>query len=331
MATNEFDERYPALFQPGGEEPGTEPAMAAPAPTGQVHTAQQEGVTPPVGAAGHTANAAAEPAPGEAARPALKWLAPLATAVLMIAAGVFALTAQYWIEASMVPGPGDSNRGMSSTWGYDIAAAGSGLTTVGLGIVAVCLFLASRLQAATEALGRTAFGAFTVAVGIAGLVCLFAFALFPEQADYTAAAYDGATRRTPWPIVVMPTGLWLVCLSALMLAVLIVVPKVWVEGPGGDDASEDSLEQGRPSLKRATWFGGGAVAAGLLALLAPHLFSAADRGAQQFDRLPSLSGPQFAQLPAPALLVAGLLILGWAAIRSAMVTRADKAPSGVEH
>ncbi|MEO6530502.1 MAG: hypothetical protein ABIN10_06310 [Specibacter sp.] len=238
MANNEFDERYPALFQPGGEELGTEPAMAAP--------------TPPVGAAGRTASTTAEPAPGEAAGPALKWLAPLATAALMIAAGVLALTAQYWIDASMVPGPGDSNRGMSSTWGCDISAAGPAPITMGLGIVAVCLFLASRLQAATESLGRTAFGTFTVAVGTAGLVCLFVFAWFPEPADYTAAAYDGATRRTPWSIVDMPTGLWLVCLSALMLAVLIIVPKVWVKGPCGDGATEDSPPPGRPSLKRAT-------------------------------------------------------------------------------
>lgn len=311
----QFDDRYPAIFQPGGNElpRASGPARRDdPAPLPGEPDPQQGDPLP-------------EPAdiPADAATPwpVWLWLVPLGTAVAMLAAGFFALTAQYWLEASMVASPANSLGVGPEPWGQRVNQAAPALLSVGFGLLAALLFLATRIRAQTEAAGRTVFGVLTLLVGVAGWIALYAFVLFPEQANFASAAYDGSPRRTPWTYVVMSCGPQLLVLALFMLAVLVVVPRLWQDNPTEGEQPGPLQATGKPSVRRGAWFGAITVAAGLLALFAAVLFppvetarSWAMESAQSY--LPAWS--ELVQFVTPPLMLGGLGVLAWAAIRGTL-------------
>ncbi|ALE93077.1 hypothetical protein AOC05_13395 [Arthrobacter alpinus] len=146
-------------------------------------------------------------------------------------------------------------------------------------------------------------------VGLAGWIALYAVALFPEQANYAGAAYDGSPRRTPWTHVVMACGPQLLVLALIMLAVLVAVPRLWQEGPAEEDHPGPAQATGKPSVRRGAWFGAGAVAAGLLALFAAALFPPVETARTR--ALESLEGyvPPWSELM--QYVASPLLLAGW--------------------
>lgn len=311
-----FDDRYPAIFQPGGNElPRASPPARRddPAPEPGAPGPQRAQDPEPV-------DAVAEQGTPRPLRLTL-WLVPLAAALAMLVAGLFALTAQYWLEASMVAGLADSRGVVPEPWGQRVYPAAPALLSVGLGLLAALLFLASRLRSHTEAAGRTAFGVFALLIGLAGWIAQYAFVLLPEQANFAGAAYDGSPRRTPWTYVVMACGPQFLVLALVMLAVLVVVPRLWQEDPAAEDQAGLVQAPGKPSVRRGAWFGAGAVAAGLLALFAAVLFPPLKTARTR--ALESTEGyitpwSDLMQFMAPPLMLAGLGVLAWAAIHGAL-------------
>ncbi len=131
----QFDDRYPAIFQPGGNEL---PRASAPA--------RREDPAPEPGHPGPQRTEDPEPAdvPAEQAtgtpRPLWIWCVPLAAALAMLAAGIFALTAQYWLQPSMVARPANSLGVVPEPRGQRVNRATPALLSVGLGLLAASFF-----------------------------------------------------------------------------------------------------------------------------------------------------------------------------------------------
>jgi len=253
--------------------------------------------------------------------PPHRWLIPLGAALLMLMAGIFSLTAQYWADWSMEIDPSKFHWMTLQPWGQTVYQAAPALLGVGFGILAVQLFLLSRRWASRELVLRTAFGLLAVAVGIAGWTALFSAVLFPEANNVASAADDATPRLYPWPWVVAPSGAWLLALALLMLAVLFVVPRRWQQTWADEENDGVNASGGVPSIRRGLAYGLVAVAIGLGALFAPYL----DPLAMDVKTVTTDSGatshvPGWAAVAGAAVtpfLFAGLAVLAWAAIHTA--------------
>lgn len=360
MAAQGFDERYPAMFQPGGEDTPDAPFTGGGKESAAGSTQQEQGAeqAPATAGAGAVAPQDAGPAPQESelteqpvhaqlpkAWPPHLWIIALAAAGVMIAGGVFALTVQYWLPSSMEMDPADFSGIELAPWGQIIFGASPPLIGVGVGILAAMLFLAARRSAAMEPILLRAFAVLTVVVGVTGWTALFATVIFPGVAATWEAGYGGRPAM-PWTYLVSFTGVWLFSLALLMLAALIVVPRQWQQpahGPGGHnewDAPEDTDDggthdgaspsgslrlPGRPSAMRGLSLGAAAAAAGMFVLFAPYIFPQAT--GMVMVELPNGSQATHqdwavtAQVLVTPLLLSGFLVLAWSLVTLAVTPR----------
>ncbi|MBP2413171.1 hypothetical protein JOF48_001970 [Arthrobacter stackebrandtii] len=324
MPSSNFDERYPAMFQPGGETTGmiVEDPTAYHSERAQTLHVMPEPIMPehvPPLHEGHepTRGGNAEAAPW----PFLTWLGPLLVAFVLLAGGVFSLSAQYWLPSATTFDPSKFQGVDLQPWGYAVVTAAAPLFMAGCGILGALVFLASRRDADREASFRRGFGVLAAAIGVAGWVGMFAPSMFP-QALSNFGDNSGGYAAMPWTYLVGGSGLWLFILALSMTAVLTVLP------PG----------QGRPRPLRGLGLGAVLSMAGTYALLAPYLHPTATgtvivelaNGAQATSQGWAALAPTLA---APLLLV-GLAVIGWAVLYLAATARrgpaAEGGPSAVE-
>ncbi len=379
MSKPNFDERFPSMFQPGGEAPGL-PIWVPAANKVEVsgtdsaeigasagNPQEQDPLTGPARKNENAAQTALPQNPSTQDPPVpspqeqqpqpwqpLLWISALAASALMLAAGVFALTAQYWLPSSMEMDPSKFQGIQLQPWGQVIFAAAPPLLGTGIGIPAALLFLASRRKAAWEKALRTTFAVVAAVVGTASWIGLFATVMFPEAALRWAG---GGSRglALPWTYLVSFSGTWLLSVAVLMLAVLFVVPRRWrqpvPEHAMTDDAGEpapvdddtqynDANYPGEnppgwrpatagPSPVRGLWFGAAMVAAGMFAMFAPYMFPLATGtvvvelgdGRQTTHQDWAVS----AQNLVTPLLLAGFVVMGWALVHVA--TRPRRRPA----
>lgn len=368
MSSRNFDERYPSMFQPGGDggdAPAWSPAEGGAALAGPTGAALAPATVPkektgPVTEKPDTVTAAPsrDAKMDSPAWPPWRWLIALGAAVVMIAAGVFTLMAQYWVPSSMEMDPSQFQGIELQPWGQVVFAAAPALFTTGVGILAAMLFLASRRKAEWEPALRISFAVVAVTVGAAGWVGLFAIVIFPDAMSQWSRA--AGNMAMPWTYLVRFSGSWLFVAALLMLAVLFVVPRRWRQSFSDNDMTDDaglpdladkgtthqsfnsseanpSKSQlsgrqstiGRPSSMRGLWFGTAAVAAGMFAMFAPYLFPTAtgtvmvelaDGGQTSHQDWAVLAQ----NLITPLLLV-GFLVLGWALVSLAITPRTGPA------
>ncbi|WP_038464894.1 hypothetical protein [Arthrobacter sp. PAMC 25486] len=311
MSNQDFDRRYPAMFQPGTDAESSairEGVLPVQEVIPQVLEDAPQLQDESISGAEETA---------AAVQPDKRWMLAPAAAVLLFGGGLFSLSAQYWATSSSGGPPGYPGT-VYAEWGTDLAPAASALIVAGLGIAAASLFLVSRRTAERESAGRKAFGVVAVLVAVVALLALYSFALFPGQADYAAAAYDGVPRRTPWPTAIRPTGTWTLTLALFMLAVLVIVPRRWAEEIAGTETPGAQPSAPDFSTKNALWCGGLAVVGGLAALLAASILPAVDSAAPRYPDAQAFDAG-FIMMPIGLpMLVAGLLVLAWATIQGSL-------------
>lgn len=319
MSSRNFDERFPAMFQPGGEEaaedwppPATEfvSPQAAGAPA---HIAQGSGGQDAGTALAGTPQRSPQSSPVPA-WPRRGWLAPMAAAVAMLCAGAFALAAQYWMPSSIEFGRAAFQGVELQPWGEIVHAAAPPLLAAGTGILAALLFLASRRTAARERLLRVVFSAAAVVVVLSGWTGIFAPVLFQDAAVQSTG---GGTHAyvLPWTYMVGPSGTWLFAAGLLMLSVLVVVPA-----------------GGRPRPVRGLWLGAAMATAGLCALFVEYLAPLlAGVVIVEVFRGQVVTHQDWAFLAPPLvapLLLSGLAVIGWALLCRAASPRRGPAATG---
>lgn len=349
MKNSEFDERYPAIFQPGGDEHVRTAVPPAPAsvkpreaavavPTRRIPVlepasldpksfSENQPTAPDSDTSADEATMVASVASDSARCPAWRWLIPVGVALVLLVAGVFCLGAQYWVPASLEIDPSKFHGLNVQPWGLFVYQAAPFLLGGGAGILGGMLFLASRRWAARETVLRTAFGLFALAVGVAGWVTNFALVFFPEASYMRTADYNAAPQPAPLAYVLMSCGIWLLCLALLMLAVLFVVPRRWrhVWPDAGDGTNQNVPTDRGPSAGRGLVFGVAATFASVFALFAPYMFpmstgvqtvQTADGGTYSQQAWAALA--QGLLVP---LMLAGMIVLSWACITLAVTPR----------
>lgn len=314
----DFDERYPAMFQPGGEGPDAGPEPAAARVSQENQPDQVKAASTAARADGSDATATRTDGTPSTDGLAWRWWVPLAAAVVLIAAGLVALTVQYWLPASMDMDPAAFQGIVLQPWGQLVYPAAPALIGTGTGLLGVLLFLASRRSKAAEPQFRAATATLAALAGAAGWVFLFATYLFPEVI-FDGYDSNGRPPPMPWTYMVMPVGTWLLSVALLLLAALLTVPRR--RQSAGPDGEMLSLGGG-PSAGRALVFGAAATVAGVLALFASYLFPLAT-GSTTIEvsagNTVSQSGwAVMAPYIASPLLLAGLLILAWAVLYLAL-------------
>ena len=240
------------------------------------------------------------------------WVPAVVVAVLMLAAGAFCITAQYWLTAAKTVNPADYHGLNIDPWGRVIYMAAPAFLTGGFAIMGALLFLASRRSAKTELACRLALGLLGVLVSAAGYVALFSNFLFPEALQFRLSGNETVAPDVPWPYAVMPSGVSLLTLGLLMLAVLLVVPRRWQ--PGGLERRA-TLRAGRA---RAAWFGAVCLSGGVYSMMAPYLFplSTASQTVELANGGTTLMQSWTNQLGIlmPSLMLAGVIAAAWAVI-----------------
>lgn len=226
MSRRSFDERYPAMFQPGGE--GAEALVWAPAEVrGETAVPSRNAQEPEhpvepdplaVSAAGPMAmeDETLDPPPW----PPRLWLGILAAAIAMIAGGVFALTAQYWVPSAMEIDPSKFGGVLSATlgvagwagmyamaifpealtqwssgkgqryampWTYMVGGSGMWLFILALGMVAVLVVVPQRRHNARPLRGLL-LGA---ALWAAGMFAMFAPYIYPTATGTVIVELSG--------------------------------------------------------------------------------------------------------------------------------------------
>ncbi|WP_146233287.1 hypothetical protein [Arthrobacter psychrolactophilus] len=196
MSKQGFDARYPAMFQPGGEQSTTpEPPTAALAPVPlPAQVAQPE---PQIVQA-----RAAHPAEKH---PELIWRRPLALAVACLVAAVFCFMAQYWLDVSISFEESAAFGWMNQQWPNLIFPATSPLLAAGISLIVMWLWMGSRRTAMLEARYRAVFRHAAVGLLLFGLFARFCQQLFPAPLSpvMVVDAETGMPVRyllsQPWP------------------------------------------------------------------------------------------------------------------------------------
>lgn len=205
MSKQPFDDRYPAMFQPGGEAmpagihlpvtpadtiaPAAAPAAVPvmPQAPGQYSTASdaQEALAAtglPIPAAAGLAgtepvdsNATADPGAG-AKSPWLLWRVPAIVGALLLSLGVLLPVLPFWIAKSS----GDPNEMYAGEmWAYVASQAAAPMVGVGAGALALLLFLYTQQHPTRREGLRRLFAIASAAVLAAGLFAQFATYIYP--------------------------------------------------------------------------------------------------------------------------------------------------------
>lgn len=234
LGNSSFDDRYPALFQPGGEL--LPPDLDAPSlnwgqATRLIEVADEE--LPPLpasrGIVGEPSLLEQEQEPGvppEAVESLTlspwglrKWLAGLGAALLTLVVGVLCLTVGIWVpSARLIDATRESMYG-GTAWGMNVAEAGLPLITASIAMLALLFILGSRHYCSKERLLRMC----AATVGVASLV-LAAIAMFADRAfPNTVYIEPEANAYAPMQIWSLTTGTARLPLTALGLTILMVV------------------------------------------------------------------------------------------------------------
>ena len=334
MGNSNFDQRYPAMFQPGGEDHPAEQYFPQP-PEQQVPERQEQPQPPelspeqqthPSTATGAKASVAPVPGmkpPGEdelnpeqidepLAAPApvtrrvnrwstRSWIICGLAIVLVFAGSAFCFSATALIPGSASLDPTRFHGIMVVPWGQVIFLGGPALLTAGLAILAAMFLLAAR------GYPRLAWQ-FQAVAGVAGLVTLGLglMAVFSDRL-FTNLLYDPAnfqmgSNPLPWYSVFALAASHLMILGPVVLALVVILH------PG---------KQGTPGAatpKTTFWTGVLITAAGIWVWFSPQFFPLA-RGArlemldQNITTAPwtySLS-----QAGGPLVLVGTLVLFWW--------------------
>lgn len=266
----DFDKRYPAMFQPGGEGHTREhhaPEYLLP-PKGEperplqfvAETAAQKmpGLVNELGPADAEGSAPHRAAVREPQWGIRSWVLGLSAVCLTFAAAVFCLFAAVLIPAARSSDPSDFHGALMVPWGIAILPGAPALFTAGLGMLAALFLAASRHYA------RSAwwFQGAAVAVGLATLSCgavaLFGDVLF--SALLFGPDMGQGENSIPWYTVFMLSSWQLLLLGLAVLAVAVIVR------PGRNGAP------GAPSLVAALWTGAVLACAGVWTWFAPQFF-----------------------------------------------------------
>lgn len=234
----------------------------------------------------------------------------------MLALGAFCITAQYWLPAAKTVNPADYHGLNLDPWGRVIFMAAPALLSGGFGLMGALLFVASRRSARAEPAYLLALGLLGVLVSAAGYVALFANFLFPEALQFRSTGNETVPPDIPWPYAIGPSGVSLLTLGLLMLAVLLVVPRRWQ--PGGLERRA-TLRAGRA---RAGWFGAVCLAGGVFSMMTPYLFPLST-GSQTVELANGgttllQSWTNQAGILMPSLLLVGVVAVAWAVILPAV-------------
>ena len=321
MGKQGFDQRYPAMFQPGGEEwPVPEPAIA-----GSVPPEPLPQVIPPsvlaIAAAGNVAgneNVDDEPrselaavATAEQAMPwgSRVWLAGGAMALLSLAAAVFCFVAVTLIPSAREWNMNGESSSAATPWGYPIFPGAAAFLTASAGMLAAMLLLGSWqfgsrwLRAGAAVVGLVALAG--------GMVGFFGGTFWPEM-FYGSYQTDPSNVPFQWPMLLQSIGSPLSTLGLMILSVVVIV-------------RPDGVRKGHASGRKALSVAFILVAAALWAWFCPTLFPE-----QSLNTPITVDGNEFWAMPwtgsmmqagGPlAMVAAGVLM--WAALLLASSTSA---------
>lgn len=280
MSQQGFDARYPAMFQPGGEQSTTpEPPAAAPAPVPL--PAQAEQPEPQIVQA-----RVAQPAEKH---PGLIWRRPLALAAACLAAAVFCFMAQYWLHVSISFEESAAFGWMNQQWPNLIFPATSPLLAAGLSLIVVWLWMLSRRTSMLEARYRAVFRNVAVGLLLFGVFARFCQQLFPEPLGPVMVidAETGMPVRyllsQPWPVALNEIASVPLLIGLLMVAGLLASPPLWpVHEPELETDVVELTAQLTFRTARVNLMGLGYLVAALCAQLTPMAF-------------PSVQGKQLVQ------------------------------------
>lgn len=166
MAAQGFDERYPAMFQPGGEDMPADVQWSTPAPTRPATLVDE-----PVDNGGDVKLSESDIAkvrPGDASAqsPWLLWRVPVMVAALMVGAGAMVPVVSWWNSRSRESGEAGYENQM---WTYLAAPLATPVAGAGLGIAAALFFLYTQMHPTRGQGLRRLFTIATVAVLAAGV------------------------------------------------------------------------------------------------------------------------------------------------------------------
>ncbi|POH74266.1 hypothetical protein CVS27_06800 [Arthrobacter glacialis] len=278
MGNMGFDDRYPAMFQPGGDGLPVQksaPLDSVPATGTATLVADEQhldGLEVP------------ESKPSNDPWTSRTWVVGISAALLSIAAGIFVLNASTVIPASRTAKPEDF-LGMSVTpWGWLILDLGVPLIVAGAALVVFMLFLGSRQHPSYAKAMRAGMAAIGIGALVSAVLAVFYHNFFP----FTMEALSGSSFRD-WPIP------WVNILNQAMpilavfgLSVLVVLVVVRPTGTSGGLAS---------SAKAAMVAGVSLLACAAFVLFAQLMFPLA-LGTQ------SVSDGMFQDIPWPQKIVA---------------------------
>ena len=270
----DFDERYPAMFQPGGEGYAREhhaperllPPQGEPAPRLQfVAETVPENVSSL--ASGEWPADAEGSAPHRAAGPETKWggrfwVTGLSAVWLTFAAAAFCLFAAALIPAAGSTDPSDFHGILMVPWGVAIAPGAPALFTAGLGMLAALFLAAARHYTGHAWWFHIAAAVVGLAALAGGAVAMFSESLFAEML-YTQAMNQG-NNFISWYMVFQQAS-WQLLLLGLAILVLTLVVR-----PDGDGAP------GRASAAAALWTGAVLACTGVWTWFAPQAFPLAE-------------------------------------------------------
>lgn len=275
MADMDFDDRYPAMFQAGGDRlPAvkTAPAVSSPASPLPLDAVPENLGSLPESVHGTTKVEEAGnsgPANGRQLWSLRALLARGAVAMLCLAAGVFALTATSWIPAARMARPED-HLGMTVVpWGWLIFSAAAPLIVAGLGMVVALLFLGTLNR--PNIVGRLRAGIAALAAGALALALLGLFfdTLFPDRVSMSIDP-DGSHWPIPWQYFLDEARPALAVLGLAGLAALAVFRPARVEA---GEVWADRVPSGTtPSAKAALGVGVVFLGGAAIALFAQWMF-----------------------------------------------------------
>lgn len=230
-----FDDRYPAVFQPGGELLPPEvqaPAQSRDKATSKVEKADDSFPSPTVGLGTVGGPFFLEQqqrldVPLESVEsmttPSLwsfrTWLAGLGAALLTMGAGVFCLTVGFWIPSARRIGSSQGSMYGGAAWGMNMAAAGIPLITASIAMLALLFILGSRHYRTKERLLRMCTAMVGVACLVLAAIAMFADRVFPN-AVFVEAEENAYALMQIWSLA---TGTARLPLTALGLTILVVV------------------------------------------------------------------------------------------------------------
>lgn len=320
MGEQQFDERYPAMFQPGGEAAPAHlqwPVTSETAPTTiRDHTASG----PPAAVGGFSPighespnrpaladETASEPVAAPASAPAAAgarlagWVAAC-VAVLLVAAGITIAAIPAAMSQSQMNPQGYDPIMM---WVYTAGQAGAPMVGVGLGTLAAILLLNILLHPQRAEGLRRLFAIATAAVLFAGFYAQFAvFFMQPvPQKMYDSFGNEGYTViSTP----VAATAMSMVAFGPLLVGLLMLAV----------------VAAGRQlSPLRLSLVGLAMLAAAVAAQFAPAMFPDSLMAAQTFEpgTQPMVAWPYWLPGLTPSLVAAGASVLAGAALMPVLV------------